>query len=177
MPRLIRIATLSVFALFILANTITAAPLPVSVLPVEKSASKPAPTTRFATTGTAGTKMNKAQLKRELKEFKKENASSSSTGRKSKVAAALLAFFLGGFGVHSFYMGQTKKGLIQLGLTLVGLGLMIAGIANYASGLGDPLPTLAIIGYAMMLGVGIWAFIDFIRILTGGLEPEEGFDS
>jgi TM2 domain-containing membrane protein YozV len=178
MPRLMRIVTLSVFALFISANTITAGSLPVSVVPVEKSASKPAPTTRFATSGTAGTKMNKAQLRRELKAFKKENASSSSSmGRKSKVAAALLAFFLGGFGVHRFYMGQKKEGFIQLGLTLVGIGLIIAGLANYVSGLGESFPTLALIGYVLVLGVSIWAFIDFIRILTGGLEPEEGFDS
>ncbi len=33
---------------------------------------------------------------------------------KSKVAAALLAFFLGGFGVHKFYLGQVWLGLIYL---------------------------------------------------------------
>ena len=33
---------------------------------------------------------------------------------KSKVVAALLAFFLGGFGVHKFYLGQTALGVIYL---------------------------------------------------------------
>lgn len=33
---------------------------------------------------------------------------------KSKVAAALLAFFLGGFGVHKFYLGQIGQGIIYL---------------------------------------------------------------
>ena len=33
---------------------------------------------------------------------------------KSKIAAALLAFFLGGFGVHKFYLGQVGLGLIYL---------------------------------------------------------------
>lgn len=33
---------------------------------------------------------------------------------KSKVAAALLAFFLGGFGVHKFYLGQIGQGVIYL---------------------------------------------------------------
>jgi len=33
---------------------------------------------------------------------------------KSKVIAALLAFFLGGFGVHKFYLGQVGLGILYL---------------------------------------------------------------
>lgn len=33
---------------------------------------------------------------------------------KSKIAAALLAFFLGGFGVHKFYLGQVGLGILYL---------------------------------------------------------------
>ncbi|MBL0708706.1 MAG: TM2 domain-containing protein [Sulfurimonas sp.] len=33
---------------------------------------------------------------------------------KSKIAAALLAFFLGGFGVHKFYLGQIGFGILYL---------------------------------------------------------------
>ena len=33
---------------------------------------------------------------------------------KSKNIAALLAFFLGGLGVHKFYLGQTLQGIIYL---------------------------------------------------------------
>ena len=33
---------------------------------------------------------------------------------KSKVAAALLAFFLGGFGVHKFYLGHVGLGILYL---------------------------------------------------------------
>lgn len=33
---------------------------------------------------------------------------------KSRTTAALLAFFLGGFGVHRFYLGQIGMGLLYL---------------------------------------------------------------
>jgi len=33
---------------------------------------------------------------------------------KSKIAAALLAFFLGGFGVHHFYLGNVGLGILYL---------------------------------------------------------------
>jgi TM2 domain-containing membrane protein YozV len=31
---------------------------------------------------------------------------------KNKITAALLAFFLGSFGAHKFYLGQTSKGIL-----------------------------------------------------------------
>ena len=31
---------------------------------------------------------------------------------KSKIAAGLLAIFLGDFGIHKFYMGKVGKGLL-----------------------------------------------------------------
>jgi TM2 domain-containing membrane protein YozV len=33
---------------------------------------------------------------------------------KSKIVAALLAFFLGGFGIHKFYLGEGVAGVIYL---------------------------------------------------------------
>ncbi len=43
-------------------------------------------------------------------------------GEKSHTAAILLALFLGGIGIHRFYLGYTWQGVVQL-LTLGGFGI------------------------------------------------------
>lgn len=45
--------------------------------------------------------------------------------KKNRIVAGLLGIFLGTFGVHNFYIGKTKRGVAQLSLTFVGLGLML----------------------------------------------------
>lgn len=67
--------------------------------------------------------------------------------RKSKATAALLAFFLGGFGAHNFYLGHTGKAIAQLILTLTLFGAIISGI---------------------------WAFVEFILILCGKVTDAKG---
>lgn len=44
--------------------------------------------------------------------------------QRSMIAAALLAFFLGIFGVHNFYLGHTSRGVVQLLLTVLSLGFL-----------------------------------------------------
>ena len=61
--------------------------------------------------------------------------------QKSKMAAGLLGIFLGGLGIHNFYLGYTGKAIAQLLITLLSLGF------------------LAIIS-------GIWGLIEGILILT-----------
>lgn len=69
---------------------------------------------------------------------------------KQMIVAALLAFFLGTFGVHNFYLGYTKKAAWQLGLTMAGYIL-----------------SLVVVGIFLIIGVGIWVLVDFIMILMG----------
>ena len=47
---------------------------------------------------------------------------------KQWVLALVLAFFLGGFGVHNFYLGYTTRGIIQLVLTITLVGAPISAI-------------------------------------------------
>lgn len=41
---------------------------------------------------------------------------------KQKIVAGILGILLGGFGIHSFYLGYTTKGIIQIVVTLVTFG-------------------------------------------------------
>ncbi len=59
--------------------------------------------------------------------------------RKDKVAAALLAFFLGVLGIHRFYLGRTGSGIVMLLLTCTLIGMFVTGI---------------------------WALVDFVRYLV-----------
>ena len=51
------------------------------------------------------------------------------TGQKDKIAAGLLAIFLGSLGIHKFYLGYNKEGVIMLLTTLLG-GIVTCGAAS-----------------------------------------------
>jgi hypothetical protein len=62
-------------------------------------------------------------LKAAQKAVKKElKRSGSAAGSKSQLVALLLVIFVGGLGIHRFYLGYTTIGIIQL-LTLGGCGI------------------------------------------------------
>lgn len=69
--------------------------------------------------------------------------------QKSMLVAALVAFFLGAFGVHNFYLGNKHKGIAQL-VTLV---------MGYAT-------AIILIGIPVLLALHLWVFVEFILILT-----------
>ena len=57
---------------------------------------------------------------------------------KSKVAAGLLAIFLGGLGIHKFYLGYTTQGIILLLVSFLGillLGPVIACVISLIEGI------------------------------------------
>ena len=62
---------------------------------------------------------------------------------KSKLVAGLLGIFLGAWGVHNFYLGYTKKGILQIVLTIVTCGI-----------------------------AALWGFIEGIRILCGNINTD-----
>lgn len=53
----------------------------------------------------------------------------SAEGTKSKIVAGILALFLGGFGVHKFYLGCTTAGIIMLVVFL--FGFIVLGIPSF----------------------------------------------
>ena len=63
------------------------------------------------------------------------------SGEKSKIAAGLLAIFLGGLGIHKFYLGFTAQGLIFLLTNTIGWVVTI-----FLLGLNIILGIIALIG-------------------------------
>lgn len=62
------------------------------------------------------------------------------SGERNRIAAALLALFLGALGAHKFYMGKTGAGIVML---VIGIfGWLLAGI-----------PTMIIYAIAIIEGV------------------------
>lgn len=60
----------------------------------------------------------------------------AASNNSKKIPAAIFAFFLGGLGVHKFYLGYNKQGLIMLlvfifGFILLGIPSMIIGIIAF----------------------------------------------
>ena len=66
---------------------------------------------------------------------------------KNKVVAGLLGIFLGGFGVHNFYLGYTGKAVAQLLITVLSC-CMLSFVSS------------------------IWGFIEGILILTGNINKD-----
>ena len=45
---------------------------------------------------------------------------------KEKIVVILLAFFVGGLGIHNFYLGESKKGILKLLTCWIGIGSILA---------------------------------------------------
>ena len=86
-----------------------------------------------------------------------EVVTQSTVSEKSKVAAAVLCFFLGQFGIHRFYLGQAGIGAVMLVLAVIGWAT-----------------TAIILGFIPLAIVWIWELVDFIRILCNSLVDSQG---
>lgn len=69
---------------------------------------------------------------------------------KSKVAAALLCFFLGGLGVHDFYAGYIGRGVGKLALNFFGWVFLVFAF-----------------GGLLLTGLAVWILCDFVMIVAG----------
>lgn len=101
----------------------------------------------------------KKDVKYVLKDIKKYSSTVSKAspegteaGDKSQLVALLLGIFLGGLGVHRFYLGYIGIGIAQLLMIILS-------------------PFTLFISAAVAF---IWILIDIIRIATGDLKPKNG---
>jgi TM2 domain-containing membrane protein YozV len=72
-------------------------------------------------------------------------------GAKSKLVAGLLGIFVGGLGIHRFYLGYIGIGVVQLLLCTVG-GILTCGILSGVAGL--------------------WGLIEGILLLVGSMDRD-----
>jgi TM2 domain-containing membrane protein YozV len=85
------------------------------------------PVTDAITNTVAKTSYTHAERKVIRHQVKKIIASHNSTTAegKSQLVAVLLCFFLGGLGIHDFYMGRIGKGILQIFLSLILVGIIL----------------------------------------------------
>ena len=73
--------------------------------------------------------------------------------QKSKLVAGLMGIlfgiFLGGLGIHNFYLGYTKKGITQLLIGILGACLVVGPMVS-----------------------GIWCLVEGIMILAGSINTD-----
>lgn len=76
---------------------------------------------------------------------------------KSKLVAGLLGIFLGGFGVHNFYLGYNKKAIIQVS---VSVACILLSCCTFE---------ITLIG---TLGIEVWGIVEGIMILCGKINED-----
>ena len=108
----------------------TALARPRAVKPAPKPAAAEVKTS-VASSPTAATeqvqpvKLDRKAFKKELKRQLAAAPKSTSAEGKSQLVAALLCFFLGGLGIHDFYLGYIGKGILQIFLSLILVGFIL----------------------------------------------------
>ncbi|MCL2848323.1 MAG: NINE protein [Firmicutes bacterium] len=103
---------------------------------------------------------------------------------KSKIVAGLLALLLG-LGIYNFYLGHIKKGVIQLCMWIGSIIIMVVGVVllvleeiyffetgyiSYPLMIGSMITI--IFSSLMFMALGIWGFVDGIRIFIGNIKVD-----
>lgn len=70
--------------------------------------------------------------------------------KRSRMVAGLLGIFLGGMGVHNFYLGYSSKGFIQVCLFFG--GILTFGLSTFIASL--------------------WGFVEGVLLLSGSIERD-----
>jgi len=96
--------------------------------------------------------------------------------RKNPVVAYLLCIFLGSLGVHQFYLGNVKRGLLYLIMGILGWMSMFAGGTSFLLGSGGGFGV--ILGWLLITVLGFFLLYDiYVRYLgkksqvVAGLAP------
>jgi TM2 domain-containing membrane protein YozV len=95
-------------------------------------------------------KFNRKAFKHELKRQLAAAPKSTTADGKSQLVALLLNIFLGGLGIHRFYLGYVGMGILYIALLITSF-LIVPAIA-----------------------LAVLLIIDLIRIITGSLKPKNG---
>ena len=91
---------------------------------------------------------------------------------KSSVTAGILGVFLGAFGGHDWYLGNTKKAIAHVALCVGGLLLLMVGVILMS--ISDNIPLLRtlfvclVVAAYVIIGNGVWGFIEGVVIIAQG---------
>ncbi|MBP3086977.1 TM2 domain-containing protein [Mycolicibacterium fortuitum] len=93
------------------------------------------------------------------------NLAESEDPPKSAVAAGLLQLFFGFLGLGRFYLGYVYIGAAQLTLWIIGLMMLLFGLL---------LSVFSLIGFAILIVLGIWILIEAIMMIAGAIPDAYG---
>jgi len=97
---------------------------------------------------------HKVMVKATTQVLKQKKAMADPGDGKSQIIALILFVLFGAIGIHRFYLGHTKSGLLMLLLAFT----LILPVINIFTG----------------LGLLIWWVLDLIKLVTGDLKPADG---
>jgi TM2 domain-containing membrane protein YozV len=97
---------------------------------------------------------HKVMVKATTQVLKQKKAMADPGDGKSQIIALILFVLFGAIGIHRFYLGHTKSGLLMLLLSFT----LILPVINIFTG----------------LGLFIWWVLDLIKLVTGDLKPADG---